>query len=136
MLKRLVTALVILLTAVSFSFAASGPDMKEGLWEITSTMKMQGMNLPSHTHTQCITKNDLVPKSSQPGQECKISDYKIEGNTVTWSIKCSTQGGEMEGTGRITYMGDSFEGTMKMKMGGSGAEMTTHMSGRRIGDCN
>jgi hypothetical protein len=99
MLKRLFTALVILLAAVSFSFAASGSNMKEGLWEITSTVKMQGMNMPSHTHTQCITKNDLVPKSSQPGQECTISDYKIEGNTVTWSIQCSTQGGDMKGTG-------------------------------------
>jgi len=37
--------------------------------------------------------------------------------------------------GRITYGGDSFEGTMKMIMGGSGMEMTTYMSGRRIGDC-
>jgi hypothetical protein len=136
MLKRLFTALVILLAAVSLSFAASGPNMREGLWEITSTTKMQGMSMPSYTHTQCITKNDLVPKSSQPGQECTISDYKIEGNTVMWSIQCSTQGGDMKGTGRITYMGDSFEGTMKMKMSGSDPEMTTHMSGRRIGDCN
>lgn len=136
MLKRLFTVFVILLAAVSFSFAASGPDIKEGLWEITSSMKMQGMNMPSYTHTQCITKNDLVPKSSQPGQECTISNYKIKGNTVSWSIKCSNQGGEMEGTGRITYMGDSFEGTMKMKMSGSGTEVTTHMTGRRIGDCN
>jgi len=105
MFKRLFISFAILLTTVSFSFAASGTNMKEGLWEITSTMKMQGMNMPSHTHTQCITKNDFVPKSSQPGQECTISDYKIEGNTVTWTLKCSTQGGEMNGTGRITYMG-------------------------------
>ena len=135
MFKRLFISFAILLTTVSFSFAASGPNMKEGLWEITSTMKMQGMNMPSHTHTQCITKNDFVPKSSQPGQECTISDYKIEGNTVTWTLKCSTQGGEMNGTGRITYMGDSFEGTMNMTMPGSGAGVTTHMTGRRIGEC-
>jgi len=135
MSKRLFIALVIVLTAVSISFAGSGPDMQEGLWEITSKMKMRGMDMPSHTHTQCITKKDLVPQSSQPGQECKISNYKIEGNTVTWSIQCSTQGGEMTGTGRITYSGDSFEGTMKMTMGGSGMEMITYMSGRRIGDC-
>jgi len=135
MLQRIFSTLVVLLTAVSFSFAASGPDMNEGLWEITTTMKMQGMNMPSHTHTQCITKDDLVPRSSQPGQECTISNYEVEGNTVSWSIRCSTQGGEMNGTGKITYRGDSFDGTMDMTMPGSGAEVVTHMSGRRIGDC-
>lgn len=136
MLRRLFVISATLVIAVSISFAGSGPDMQEGLWEITSKMKMRGMDMPSYTHTQCITKKDLVPQSSQPGQECKISNYKIEGNTVTWSIQCSTQDGEMTGTGRITYSGDSFEGTMKMIMGGSGMEMTTYMSGRRIGDCN
>jgi len=135
MLKKLFTFFAVLLTGVSLAFAAPGPDMNEGLWEITTTMKMQGMNMPSHTHTQCITKDDLVPQSSQPGQECTISDYKVEGNTVSWKIRCSTQGGEMEGSGEITYRGDSFDGTMNMTMPGSGAEVVTHMTGRRIGDC-
>jgi len=135
MLKRIFATFAVLLTAVSFAFAASGPDMNEGLWEITTTMKMQGMNMPSHTHTQCITKDDLVPRSSQPGQECAISNYKVEGNTVSWTIRCSTQGGEMNGAGKITYRGDSFDGTMNMIMPGSGAEVVTQMSGRRIGDC-
>ncbi|MBW2168331.1 MAG: DUF3617 domain-containing protein [Deltaproteobacteria bacterium] len=135
MLRRLFVISAILVIAVSISFAGSGPDMQEGLWEITSKMKMRGMDMPSYTHTQCITKKDLVPQSSQPGQECQVTDVKYKGNTVTWNVKCSTQGGEMTGSGRITYGGDSFEGTMKMIMGGSGMEMTTYMSGRRIGDC-
>ncbi|MCK4791369.1 MAG: DUF3617 domain-containing protein [Desulfobacteraceae bacterium] len=135
MLRRLFVISATLVIAVSISFAGSGPDMQEGLWEITSKMKMRGMDMPSYTHTQCITKKDLVPQSSQPGQECQVTDVKYKGNTVTWNVKCSTQGGEMTGTGRITYGGDSFEGTMKMIMGGSGMEMITYMSGRRIGDC-
>jgi Protein of unknown function (DUF3617) len=49
--------------------------MKEGLWEITTKMKMQGMDMPPVKHTQCITKDDLVPRGSQqPGQECEIAD--------------------------------------------------------------
>ncbi|MBW2035678.1 MAG: hypothetical protein JRI94_19290 [Deltaproteobacteria bacterium] len=69
MLRRLFVISAILVIAVSISFAGSGPDMQEGLWEITSKMKMRGMDMPSYTHTQCITKKDLVPQSSQPGQE-------------------------------------------------------------------
>lgn len=135
MLKKLFFGSIILLTAISITFAASGPNMKEGLWEITTKTKMPGMEMPPMKHTQCITKNDLVPQSSQPGQECKITETKVIGNTVTWTMQCKTQGGEMKGTGKITYSGDSFEGTMIMSMPQANMKITTHISGKRIGDC-
>lgn len=135
MLKKLFFCSIILLTAISISFAASGPNMKEGLWEITTKTKMPGMEMPPMKHTQCITKNDLVPQSSQPGQECKITETKVIGNTVTWTMQCKTQGGEMKGTGKITYSEDSFEGTIIMSMPQANMKITTHISGKRIGDC-
>ncbi|MGM0664355.1 MAG: DUF3617 family protein, partial [Thermodesulfobacteriota bacterium] len=33
----------------------------------------------------------------QPGQECEIIDMKVSGNTVTWTMRCSGQGGDVEG---------------------------------------
>ncbi|TET92310.1 MAG: DUF3617 family protein [Desulfobacteraceae bacterium] len=135
MLKKLFFGSIILLTAISISFAASGPNMKEGLWEITTKTKMPGMEMPPMKHTQCITKNDLVPQSSQPGQECKITETKVIGNTVTWTMQCKTQDGEMKGTGKITYSGDSFEGTIIISMPQANMKITTHISGKRIGDC-
>lgn len=135
MLKKLFFGSIILLTAISISFAASGPNMKEGLWEITTKTKMPGMEMPPMKHTQCITKNDLVPQSSQPGQECKITETKVIGNTVTWTMQCKTQGEEMKGTGKITYSGDSFEGTIIISMPQANMKITTHISGKRIGDC-
>ncbi len=135
MLKKLFFCSIILLTAISISFAASGPNMKEGLWEITTKTKMPGMEMPPMKHTQCITKHDLVPQSSQPGQECKITETKVIGNTVTWTMQCKTQGGEMKGTGKITYSEDSFEGTIIMSMPQANMKITTHISGKRIGDC-
>jgi hypothetical protein len=109
--------------------------MKEGLWEITTKTKIPGMEMPPMKHTQCITKNDLVPQSSQPGQECKITETKVIGNTVTWTMQCKTQGEEMKGTGKITYSGDSFEGTIIISMPQANMKITTHISGKRIGDC-
>ena len=67
MLQKLLAISVILLAAVSISFADSVPNMQEGTWEITTTMEMQGMttSMPPVTYTQCLTKKDLVPQGSQ-----------------------------------------------------------------------
>jgi hypothetical protein len=138
MLKRFFAICTILLFgwfSASIVFAGSKINMQEGLWEITSEVKMPGMSLPPTTHTQCIKKDDLVPQKTQPGQECKITDVKISGNTVTYKMRCSGQGGDMTGTGEITYNGDRFAGTMKMNMPGQNMTITTHMKGRRIGEC-
>jgi hypothetical protein len=136
MVKRLFAALIILMIAILISCAESGPNMKEGLWEITTKMKMQGMDMPPVKHTQCITQNDFVPQGSQqPGQECEIANVKVNGNTVTWAMKCTGQGGNVIGAGEITYSGDSFKGTMSISMPQANMEMTSHLSGKRIGSC-
>ncbi|MFH1675123.1 MAG: DUF3617 family protein [Pseudomonadota bacterium] len=137
MLKKLFVASVVLFATISISFAGSVPNMQEGMWEITSKVEMPGMpmEMPPVTYTQCLTKEDLVPQSSQPGQECKITQTKVTGNTVTWTMQCKGQGGTMTGTGSVTYSGNSFKGTIKMTMPESNMEMTCHISGHRIGDC-
>ena len=136
MIKKLFVASIILIAAISISCGGSGPDINEGLWEITTKMNMQGMDMPPVTHTQCITKNDLVPQGSeQPGQECKIADVKASGNTVTWIMKCNGKGGEVTGTGEITYSGNSFKGTMTISMPQANMKMTSNLSGKRIGKC-
>ena len=53
--------------------AGSGPNLQEGLWEITSKMEMMGMNIPTVKHNQCITKKNAVPDSSQPDQGARWS---------------------------------------------------------------
>ena len=135
MLKRFFFISAMLLFSASAVFAGSDVNMNEGLWEITSEVKMPGMTMPPSTHTQCITKDDLVPQKAQSGQGCQVTDVQYKGDTVSWKIECTGQGGVMTGTGRITYNGDSFVGQMKMTMPGQGMKVTTHMKGRRIGDC-
>ena len=134
MIKKACTALIILLASASVSYA--GPNIKEGKWEITTKMEMPGMpmKMPPVTHTQCLTQKDMVPQDTKPGQECKIADLKIKGNTVSWTITCNSgQGGPVTGTGKIAYEGKTMKGTMKMKQ--SGMEMTSHISGKFIGKC-
>ena len=77
------------------AIAGSELNMQEGKWEITTKTEMVGMSMsmPPMTRTQCLTKKDLVPQDSQQGSECKITDTKVVGNTVTWTIKCHGHGG-------------------------------------------
>lgn len=137
MLRKILVISAALLASLSTSFAGSGPNMQEGKWEVTTRMEMPGMSIsmPEVTSTQCLTKKDFVPQGSQQGQECKITKTKVDGNTVTWTVKCSGQGGEMTGTGRMKYSGSSFKGTIKMTMVQSNTKMISHIKGHRIGDC-
>lgn len=137
MLRKILVISVVLVASLSTSIAGSGPNMQEGKWEVTTRMEMPGMSIsmPEVTSTQCLTKKDFVPQGSQQGQECKITKTKVDGNTVTWSVKCSGQGGEVTGTGKMTYRGSSFKGKIEMTMVQSNTKMISHINGHRIGDC-
>jgi len=138
MTRKLVLVSIILLASVSLSLAGSKLNVKAGKWEVTTRMEMPGMqmNMPPMTHTQCITENDYVPQTSQHGEECKITQTRVSGDTVTWTMHCRGEGGEMNGSGTVTYRGDSFEGEISMSMAPSGMSMTIYTSGRRIGECD
>ena len=140
MLRKPTIASGILLIAVSICFAGSEPNMQEGKWEITTKMNIpaMGMDIPPMKHTQCLTKKDLIPKSSQSGQgqECKITENKTAGNTVTWSMQCSGgHGGDMKGSGEMTYNGNSFNGKIELKGDQPNSGTISQISGQRIGDC-
>ena len=137
MCKNLFISLIIVVNAAAVSLAGSELNMQEGKWEITTKVDMPGMpvNMPPNKNIQCLTKEDIVPKSSQPGQECSITQTKVVGNTVSWTMQCKSQGEEMKGNGKITYSGSSLEGTIKMIMSQANMEMISHISGNRIGDC-
>ena len=136
MLKKLIYAFIILLALTSIAFAGSGINFKPGKWEITSKMEMAGgMNMTAQKSTQCLTKDNIVPQNTQPGQECVVAETKTTGNTITWTMECKGQQGNMKGVGKITYDGDTFKGEMIMSMPMGNMKITNKMSGRRIGDC-
>ncbi len=114
--------------------AGSKLNVEEGTWEVTSQVKIQGMTMPPMTFSQCITTSDLIPRGDAPGHEsCKMSDVKTVGNTVSWALTCSGEGGEMQSKGQITYSGSSFEGEVTTKT--TGMVMVTQMTGKRTGPC-
>ena len=121
-------------------FAQEGP-RRDGRWEVKMEMQMAGMTMPAQTLTQCVTKEQAadpqkgLPPAGRGGNptDCKISDHKVDGNKVTWSMKCDPPE-EMTGTGEFTYGTDSYTGVMKMNRGGQ--QMTMKYTGKRLGDCD
>jgi phage tail tube protein FII len=115
-------------------------DMEEGLWEITTEVKMEGMpfQMPPVTHTQCITQEDLVPDTSQAEQteqKCEVTNLKVKGNTVTYDLTCAGDDHKMTSHSSITYEKDRMQGSMTATMEPNNMTMGYTMTGRRIGDC-
>jgi hypothetical protein len=139
MTARRMFAVLACVIALSWAAAAQGP-RRDGNWEITMQMDMPGMpmQMPPMKTTQCITPqqandpNLSLPKGGDNASDCKVTDQKIVGNTISWAIKCEGKS-PMTGTGEITYAGNSYDGWMKMQTA-QGA-MTMKYTGKRLGDC-
>jgi hypothetical protein len=140
------TALVLLTSAVFVATLVAQSPMRPGRWETTVQMEMPDLpvSLPATKDSQCITAADLekdpasgLPRAMQGrgrgrGDACTYSDYKVSGNMVTWKMACAGDA-TMNGTGELTFVDDSFTGTMKMAM--EQGAMTIKMTGKRVGDC-
>ena len=133
------TIILIFVIIVGLGTQAWGLNLKEGRYEITSTVKMSGMPMqpPPTTITECVTQQDPVPNQQADSGNCRITDMKTTGNTVTWEMECDQQGQEMKSRGQMVYQGDRFEGTIDTQMGpqAGNMKMTTTIKGQRIGDC-
>lgn len=132
---------ILVIAIVSFCFLvaspamAAGPNMKEGLWQITVTMDMPGMpmQMPPQTFTHCLTKKDYVPQKEEPDKECKMTRHDVKGDTVTWVMECNTSEGKVVSNGKATYKETTFDGIVKVKQ--AGMEITQKMKGKWIGEC-
>lgn len=145
-------AVLAVVAAGSASLLAQAGPRRDGNWEVTIEMAMPegmpnmpaGMTMPPIKTTQCITKEDAAdPQKAMPTSgrgsapsDCKISNYKTVGNTVSWDMAC-TGAQPMTGHSEFTYTADSYTGVMTANMarGGQGMAMNMKYSGKRLGDC-
>ena len=136
MLKPKTTTLFFIATIILAAHAWA-LDFQEGRYEITSTIKMPGMNPPPTTITRCLTKEAPVPDQSVADPKCKVVAMNTQGNTVTWKVECDEQGQKMRGDGRMVYRGDRFEGTLQNVIMDPDGNMTinTAIEGKRVGPC-
>ena len=130
----------ILLAAIALTLAAtplSAADrMQIGQWEFTHTA-----NGDTHTFKHCVTPDEVVIVNSdtqsaraiatkRAAGHCKMTDYKIDGNVVSYEMVCGTT----TTRSTATYHGDSFEADLKTKAEGA-PEVASHISAKRLGVC-
>lgn len=138
-MKKFKTTIPVLLVLTAVAACSSGPNMEDGMWEMTTTMEMEGMpagmpQLPPMTHRQCLTSDKMIPTQQKRNQDCEVLEQDISGDTVTWKMRCTTGGMVSEMSGSSTYSGDSMEGSSVMTT--KGMKMTSHVTGKRLGPCS
>ena len=126
------------LVAVVPAGAAEHPG-KPGKWSISTQMEMPGLpiKMPPIKYEMCLTEEDMKdPQKSVPNDpksDCKVGNYKLDGNTMSWTFECPKQ--KTKGEGTVTYTDDheSYTGTMHMKAGEQ--EMSAKYSAKWLGAC-
>lgn len=126
-----------LAAVLMLSVAAYAGPMKGGKWQVTVATTISGIDaeLPPTTVTECVTDEEAAkpePPATGQGSDCTIADYKVNGSTITWSISCPKE--ELTGSGTMTFSGESYTGSTKMKIGD--ATVTQKLTGQRLGACD
>jgi hypothetical protein len=134
-MKNAVLAALCILALPAAALAADG--MREGLWEITSSMEMPGMpvKMKPTVMKRCYSKADVADRKkviASRDKNCTVTDMKHSGNKVNWTMKCTGQNaGTM--TGETVFSDDSYASVMKMNT--QGHKMTMKVKGKRLGNC-
>jgi hypothetical protein len=133
-MKRIFIALLCTLVLPAASFAADM--MRDGYWELTTTMDMPGMpmKMPPTTIKHCYTREDVKDekKTITTDKNCTVTDMKRSGNKITWKMTCTGKNAG-EFSGETVYKGDVFDSSMKMLSQKQAMNMT--IKGKRLGNC-
>jgi hypothetical protein len=133
-MRKIIVAVLFALVLPATGFAAE--TMREGYWELTTSMDIPGMpmELPPTKIKHCYTEEDVKDqkKTITTDKNCTVTDLKQSGNKVTWQMKCTGQNAGVF-SGATVYTGDAYDSTMKMQT--QGQTMNMKVKGKRIGAC-
>jgi hypothetical protein len=133
-MKKFAIAIMSTLVLPVTIFAAD--TMREGKWELITTMEMQGMpmKMPPTKIEHCYSKDDVKDQKKVISTEknCTVTDLKQSGNKVTWKMKCT---GKNPGdfSGETVFKGDAYDSIMKMEA--QGQIMNMKVKAKRLGNC-
>ena len=68
---------------------------------------------------------------------CRYLDFKLTGQTLTWTVDCSFDGEKVTAKGKATYTKNTMVGEViiKGKVGGQEIHWENHTRGRFLGPC-
>jgi hypothetical protein len=133
-MKKSVIAVLFALVLPATCCAAD--TMRDGNWELITTMDMPGMpmQMPPTKVTHCYSKEDVKDqkKTITTDKNCTVTDLKQSGNKVAWKMKCTGKNAG-EFSGETVFKGDAYDSTMKMQT--QGQTMNMKVKARRLGNC-
>jgi hypothetical protein len=114
------------------------PAGKDELWDVQTTMEMEGMRMamPGGPQRVCIEKGN--DESSVPKQDgCTVIEGRRVGNKYRFKMHCKKGRDDYTAEGENSYSGNAYEGWMVTKgtMDGRPADMKMTYSGTRAGNC-
>lgn len=119
--------------------AAAAQELEPGEWRFTSTVTSPSLPKPQTiTVTQCIRPEDARDQSRWMGKQegdCKVTPGAKTDASFNWEVSCAKTG--TRGKGTVRYGRGTIESEIQMTSEAQGRriEMTTKMSGRRLGAC-
>ena len=125
------------LAAASLAAQPAKSPQKPGKWQVRMEMEIPGVpaKMPAITNEMCLTEADLAdPQKAVPNDsksDCKVSDYTVKDNKVTWSMECPKQ--KMKGTGEMTFTADAYTGIMNVSS--DQQKMSMKYTGKYLGAC-
>jgi hypothetical protein len=133
-MERIAIAILFTLTLPATCFATDS--MREGYWELVTTMEIPGMpmKMPPTKMNHCYTKEDVKDqrKSISTDKNCTVTDLKQSGNKVTWKMTCTGKNAGVF-TGETVYQKDAYDSAMKMQAQGQAMHMK--VKAKRLGNC-
>jgi hypothetical protein len=143
-LPRLLRLSALAATSSVLLFHAAGTaaqELKPGLWEVTTSMKMQGMAMPGAKFKHCLTAKDIADgkqhSMSDKDSKCAVSNMKGSASNYSFDLTCTSPDGKLTGSAKGSASATSYATEMKMRMSpdqGMG-DMIQTMNGRLLGDC-
>src|SRR5438128_2627074 len=96
-MRARIAATLVAIASICAAAFAQGP-RRDGKWEVTMEMDMPGMPMKMQpmTTTHCVTKEQadnpqkMIPQQGRGrgNDNCKVTDQKIEGSKVSWTMNC------------------------------------------------
>jgi hypothetical protein len=117
--------------AVAAFVQAQGTDE---LWQMSTKMEMEGMQMPAQSQQVCMKKGETQAEDlGQKDPNCKVTEQRRSGNKFTWKMVCTGRE-PMTGSGEMTRNRDTLDGRMLMK--GKDGEMKISYAGKLSGTCD
>lgn len=135
---------VLAASVASIAAIAEEPNINPGMWETTSTVKIQSDQFPipprTDTSSECVTAEKIAEGQAflEDNDDCEFTNKDMRADGMDYTMTCkSPDGGSVTMDASMEFGGDSMSGSITGDIESplGVMNMNVEMSGTRTGDC-